>query len=154
MLQLNTKPATDENSELYRKKYELLKEKLELQEKYKLQEIETLKLNYETKIMELTIQVEEMKSLRETLELYRSKNEELQMLVTRKDSELYESKRLTNLKSSMVESEQHSTSRQTKDIINNLHVTIKQSDEAIFKLQSELRTKEENAKKTITRLER
>jgi hypothetical protein len=36
----------DEGGELYRKKYEMVKEKLEIQEKYKLQEMETLKLNY------------------------------------------------------------------------------------------------------------
>lgn len=44
-----------------------------------------------------------MRSLKETLELYRSKNEELQMLLTRKDSELYESKRLSSLKASHLE---------------------------------------------------
>lgn len=70
---MNTKP-NDDNSELYRKKYELLKEKLEIQEKYKIQEFETLKLSYEAKIMELTIQVEEIRSLKETLDLYRTKN--------------------------------------------------------------------------------
>lgn len=94
-----------------------------------------------------------MRSLKETLELYRSKNEELQMLLTRKDSELYESKRLSSLKASHLEPEPAST-RQTKDIINNLHLTIKQSDESIFKLQAELRTKEENYKKIIGKLER
>jgi hypothetical protein len=36
--------------------------------------METFKLNYETKIMELNIRAEEAKSLRETLQLYRTKN--------------------------------------------------------------------------------
>jgi len=36
----------------------LMKEKLEIQEKYKEQEMETFKLGYETRIMELTIKVE------------------------------------------------------------------------------------------------
>jgi len=36
----------------------MIKEKLEIQEKYKMQEMETLKLNYETKIMELAIQLD------------------------------------------------------------------------------------------------
>jgi hypothetical protein len=39
--------------------------------------------------MELAIQLDEMRSLKETLELYRLKNEELQMLLTRKESEVY-----------------------------------------------------------------
>lgn len=103
--------------------------------------------------MELTIQVEEIRSLKDTLELYRSKNEELQMVLTKKDNELYESKRLSSLKASNIE-EQPATTRQTKDIINNLHITIKQSDETIFKLQTDLRTKEDNYKRTITKLER
>lgn len=34
--------------------------------------------------MELTIKVEEVKSLRETIELYRAKNEELQGLLSKK----------------------------------------------------------------------
>jgi hypothetical protein len=49
-------------------------EKLKIQEKYKEQEIETLKLNYEARIMDLAIKAEEVKSIKETLELYRSKN--------------------------------------------------------------------------------
>lgn len=36
--------------------------------------METFKLDYETRIMELTIKVEEMRSLRETIDLYRNKN--------------------------------------------------------------------------------
>jgi hypothetical protein len=118
----------------------MLKEKLDIQEKYKLQEFETLKLNYETKIMELSIQIEEMRSLKETLELYRSKNEELQIQVTRKESESYEQRSFNPLKGSGMSVDQVSA-RQTKDILHNLHVTIKQSDETIFKLQTELRTK-------------
>ena len=97
--------------------------------------------------------MEEIRSLKDTLELYRSKNEELQMVLTKKDNELYESKRLSSLKASNIE-EQPATTRQTKDIINNLHITIKQSDETIFKLQTDLRTKEDNYKRTITKLER
>jgi hypothetical protein len=92
------KPEEDGKSEIYKKKYELMKEKLEIQEKYKEQEMETLKLNYETKIMELTIKGEELKSLKETIELYRSKNEELQNMLSRKESELFESKMLSNSK--------------------------------------------------------
>lgn len=46
--------------------------------------METFKLDYETRIMELTIKVEEMRSLRETIDLYRNKNEELQGLLSKK----------------------------------------------------------------------
>lgn len=42
--------------------------------------------------------------------------------------------------------------KQTKDIMNNLHLTIKHHDETIFKLQSELRSKEDTYKKAITKL--
>ncbi len=66
--------ADSNQNDLYRRKYDLLQEKLEVQEKYKAQEMETFKLNYETRIMELTIRVEETKSLRETIDLYREKN--------------------------------------------------------------------------------
>lgn len=47
----------EENSDVYRHKYELMKEKLDIQAKYKEQEIETLKLHYQTKIMELSIKI-------------------------------------------------------------------------------------------------
>lgn len=41
MYQIHTVKTTpqDESNELYRKKYEMIKEKLEIQEKYKLQEM-------------------------------------------------------------------------------------------------------------------
>jgi hypothetical protein len=117
--------------------------------------METLKLNYETKIMELTIKSEELKSLKETIELYRTKNEELQNMLSKKESELFESKMLSNSKifSGEVEHNLNNT-KQTKDIMNSLHQSLKQNDETIFKLQSELRTKEDTYKRTIGRLER
>lgn len=47
-----------------------------------------------------------------------------------------------------------SNTRQTKDIINNLHINLKQNDETIFRLQTELRNKEDTYKRTISKLER
>ena len=59
------------------------------------------------------------------------------------------------LKGSAVSTEQQvGNIKQTKDIMNNLHVTIKHNDETIFKLQSEMRSKEENYKRVINQLER
>lgn len=49
--------------EIYKRRFTALKEKLELQEKYSRQEIETLKLNYDTKLMEANIKLEELRSL-------------------------------------------------------------------------------------------
>lgn len=46
------------------------------------------------------------------------------------------------------------STRQTKDIISNLHASLKQNDETIFRLQTELRNKEDTYKRTITKLER
>jgi len=79
--------------------------------------------------MELTIKLEDMKSLRETIELYRNKNEELQSLITRKESELFESKLSQSKVAGNEQLERSMTNtRQTKDIINNLHLTIKTND--------------------------
>lgn len=97
-----------------------------MQEKYKEQEMETFKLNYETKIMELTIRLEEAKSLRETLDLYRAKNEELQALLSKRETELFESKVLSGSK--VVQNTTEDPSRQTKDIILSLQATVKQND--------------------------
>lgn len=58
------------------------------------------------------------------------------------------------MKASNASMQAPSNTRQTKDIINNLHSTIKQSDEALFKVQNELRTKEDNYKRTINKLEK
>ena len=59
------------------------------------------------------------------------------------------------LKGSAVSTEQQvGNIKQTKDIMNNLHATIKHNDETIFKLQSEMRSKEENYKRVINQLER
>lgn len=117
---------TDSQQDLYKKKYELMREKLEVQEKYKEQEMETFKLNYETKIMELTIRLEEAKSLRETLDLYRAKNEELQALLSKRETELFESKVLSGSKVIQITTED--PSRQTKDIILSLQAALKQND--------------------------
>lgn len=73
---VNTKLAQeDTQSELFVKKMVLLKNKLALNEKYSAQELDTVKLAYETKIMDLTIRLEEAKNLKDTLELYKLKNE-------------------------------------------------------------------------------
>lgn len=61
--------------EIYKKRYESLLEKLSLQEKYAEQEIQTLKLNYDTRILDLNLKLEELSSIRETIGLYKSKNE-------------------------------------------------------------------------------
>ncbi len=52
------------------------------------------------------------------------------------------------------ENDNSTTNRQTKEIINNLHISLKQSDETIFKLQKEIRIKEDSTKRTISKLER
>jgi hypothetical protein len=79
--------------------------------------------------MELTIKLEDMKSLRETIELYRTKNEQLQALISRRENELYESK-VSHSKAVAIEQAERpvNSNRQTKDIINSLHVTIKTND--------------------------
>lgn len=41
-----SRTLTDSQQDLYKKKYELICEKLEVQEKYKEQEMETFRLNY------------------------------------------------------------------------------------------------------------
>ena len=64
----------EENSDVYRHKYELMKEKLDIQAKYKEQEIETLKLHYQTKIMELSIKIEDIRAYKDTIDLYKCKN--------------------------------------------------------------------------------
>ena len=61
--------------EIYKKKYDALIEKLSLQEKYSEQEIETIKLNYETKIVDLHMKLEEFNQIKDTIGLYKSKNE-------------------------------------------------------------------------------
>lgn len=76
--------------------------------------------------MELTIRLEEAKSLRETLDLYRTKNEELQSLLSKKETELFESKVLSGSKVVQITAED--PSRQSKDIILSLQATIKQND--------------------------
>jgi hypothetical protein len=78
--------------------------------------------------MEITIKLEDMKSLWETIDLYRVKNEELQSLVVQKESELYESK-IIHSKAPVEQMDRSvSNTRQTKEIINNLHTTIKSND--------------------------
>jgi hypothetical protein len=79
--------------------------------------------------MELIIKLEDMKSLRETIELYRTKNEQLQALISRRENELYESK-VTHSKVVAIEQTERSlnNNRQTKDIINSLHLSIKTND--------------------------
>ena len=52
--------------------------------------------------MELNIQIDDFMSIRETLELYKNKNEELQVIINQKESELYESKMGNTLKGSGV----------------------------------------------------
>lgn len=76
--------------------------------------------------MELTIRLEEAKSLRETLDLYRSKNEELQALLSKRETELFESKVLSGSK--VVQNTPEDPSRQTKDIILSLQAALKQND--------------------------
>ena len=61
--------------ETFKKKYLSLKEKLLLQEKYNKQELETVKLNYETKLVDLSIKAEEYTTLKQSLLLYKEKNE-------------------------------------------------------------------------------
>ena len=78
--------------EIYKKKYDALVEKLSLQEKYSEQEIETLKLNYETKIVDLNLKLEELNQIKDTIGLYKSKNEELSSKLLEKENELIETR--------------------------------------------------------------
>lgn len=52
-----TSEETTTTIEIHKRRFTALKEKYELQEKYAKQEIETLKLNYETKLMEANIKI-------------------------------------------------------------------------------------------------
>ena len=104
--------------------------------------------------MELTIKVEEGRSLRETIDLYRAKNQELQSLLSKKETELFESKVLTNSKVLSLPNEDPINTRQTKDIILSLQTSLKQNDETVFRLQGELRIKEEGHKRAISSLQR
>lgn len=54
-MKINEQSVT--NIEVYKKRYEALIEKLNLQEKYSQQEIQTLKLNYDTKILDLNLKL-------------------------------------------------------------------------------------------------
>ena len=49
---------------------------------------------------------------------------------------------LSSSKAAVVDNDPMTSTRQTKDIINNLHLNLKDSDEKLFKLQTELKTKE------------
>lgn len=51
-----------------------------------------MKLHYETKLVELNIKLEELGSLRETISLYKSKNEELSLKLSEKENELLDEK--------------------------------------------------------------
>ena len=92
--------------------------------------------------------------MRETIDLYRAKNEELQALLSKKETELFESKVLTNSKVLPFNEDAMNNTRQTKDIILSLQTSLKQNDETIFRLQGELRTKEEARKRAISSLQR
>ena len=59
-----TSEETTTSIEIYKRRFTALKEKLDLQDKYAKQEIETLKLNYETKLMEANTKLEEVRNLR------------------------------------------------------------------------------------------
>lgn len=74
---MNIKISEESQSsiEVYKKRYESLLDKWNLQEKYVEQEIQTLKLQYDTKILDLSLKLEELVSVRDTLYLYKSKNE-------------------------------------------------------------------------------
>ena len=73
--------------------------------------------------------------MRETIDLYRAKNEELQALLSKKETELFESKVLTNSKVLPFNEEAINKTRQTKDIVLSLQTSLKQNDETIFRLQ-------------------
>ncbi len=49
-----------------------------------------MKLNYETKIVDLSIKAEEASSLRQSIALYKEKNEELLVQLTQKENEILE----------------------------------------------------------------
>jgi len=72
--EINTISTEMIHVEQYRRKVHSMREKLQLQEKYKKQELETIKLNYDTQIMELTIQLDNLRNIEDTLALYKQKN--------------------------------------------------------------------------------
>jgi hypothetical protein len=51
-----------------------------------------VKLHYETKIVELNLKLEELSSIKETISLYKSKNEELVLKLSEKENELLDTR--------------------------------------------------------------
>ena len=106
--------------EIYKKRYESLVEKLSLQEKYAQQEIQTLKLNYDTKILDLTLKLEELSSIKETIGLYKTKNEELSGKLTQRQNQLLETK-MTKI---VIADTVPQSKNPLKETINKLHETL------------------------------
>lgn len=50
--------STINSIQVYKKRYQSLLQKLNLQEKYAEQEIQTLRLNYDTKLLDLNLKLE------------------------------------------------------------------------------------------------
>lgn len=77
--------------------------------------------------------------MREAVELYKSRNDELQQSLSRKENDLYESKRVTGSKVLAYDYEHLTNTRQTKDILTSLHTQLRQHEDTISKLQNQLR---------------
>lgn len=112
--------STMNSIEIYKKRYESLVEKLSLQEKYAQQEIQTLKLNYDTKILDLTLKLEELSSIKETIGLYKTKNEELSGKLTQRQNQLLETK-MTKI---VIADTVPQSKNPLKETINKLHETL------------------------------
>lgn len=112
--------STMNSIEIYKKRYESLVEKLSLQQKYAQQEIQTLKLNYDTKILDLTLKLEELSSIKETIGLYKTKNEELSGKLTQRQNQLLETK-MTKI---VIADTVPQSKNPLKETINKLHETL------------------------------
>jgi uncharacterized coiled-coil protein SlyX len=140
--------STINSIDVYKKRYEALLEKWNLQEKYAEQEIQTLKLNYDTKLLDLNMKLEELSSMRDTIGLYKSKNEELSNKLTQKENELLETK-MTKI----VVSEGGQPRKIQKDAINKLNEAINSKEGTITNLENQLKKLEQEWKKKYSQLE-
>lgn len=136
IMNINSK-ATHEVSQIetHKLKYNSLKEKLVLQERYNKQELETLKLNYETKMVDLSIRAEESLGLKDSVRLYKEKNEELTEKLAQKENELLDM-RLSLGKSTVQQKDTNlEYQQQFKEVIASLQETATKQESHIFKLQ-------------------
>lgn len=109
-----------------------------------------MKLNYETKIVDLNLKLEELNQIRETIGLYKSKNEELSTKLSEKENELIET-RINKI--SIPEFVPQKYNNSNKEAIQRLNENISAKDAEIMKLESQLRNIEAEWKSKYSLLE-